>query len=728
MTLSNIEPEQAWRMVLDQLQMEMSKASFDTWVRDTEFVAFEDGILTVGTANTYASEWLTSRLTSTANRMLTGMLNQPVAVRFVVLDFSEENDLVEDGSTPGAKLESDNSPKVITLQAEYQSVYDEIVQPEHVIVFPGYFLRYIPILGQELSWLYIGFRQAAYEAGASKKPGKKVGAPAKKVAHYAGMSPRTFWRWAAKPTTWKLLGRLVKPVEESPQWHRGSDGRPHQATRTYQVAMTMPLTPFDELSLRAWLYPKLADGKNPLAILRLALETPLDELLPWPERMPSITEIDNEPHSVRDVLQAVCNPIAESEQAQFNELADKLAQHLMPPKDLVFITHYFVSQWLPRLGSGPGWLVILMRDHCYLNQRTGEIRDEVRLDQGYAEAARWLGLKRVKTIWEWLRSKDVTTFIRETDREIGSWEEAPRCFKVCMGEPMNEEDQDRANLILANRQDGAAGIHRTSGSNDSIGASDSHSSEVNDHSIGASVTLSETNSDADIGASDIHNGVTDTLSGAIDTHSGASDSHNGVSGTDKHGASVTPIGAPDTHNGASVTIDWRDWHSLISLTPGFKHLINTQTTSAAKDNIDSEGISSEMEKEVVAGEWKLSDLLTLNRVSTRNQELLSGKGLTAQAFISWLLYAASRNGNGINDPVGHAISRLLQDPTQGAGGAFDRLAGLPANELTSLLQWELDRQSPWNTDWRTVMGDAPRPRLRALADQLGVPVPNSNDW
>ena len=63
MTLSNTQPEQAWRMVLDQLQMDMSKASFDTWVRDTDFVAFEDGILTVGTANTYASEWLTSRLT-----------------------------------------------------------------------------------------------------------------------------------------------------------------------------------------------------------------------------------------------------------------------------------------------------------------------------------------------------------------------------------------------------------------------------------------------------------------------------------------------------------------------------------------------------------------------------------------------------------------------------------------------------------------------------------------
>ena len=131
---------------------------------------------------------------------------------------------------------------------------------------------------------------------------------------------------------------------------------------------------------------------------------------------------------------------------------------------------------------------------------------------------------------------------------------------------------------------------------------------------------------------------------------------------------------------------------------------------------------------MVAVEWKLSDLLTLNRISAKNQELLIGKGLNAQAFISWLLYAASRGGNGIHDPIGHAVSRLIQDPSRGAGGAYERLAGLSANELTELLHRELAGQNPWSTDWRTAMVDAPRARLRALADQLGVPVPNSNGW
>ena len=131
----------------------------------------------------------------------------------------------------------DKHPSVLSLQAEYQSIYDEIVQPDQVIVVPGYFMRYIPLLGLELAWLYIGFRQAAYEAGAARQPGKKFGAPSKKVAHYSGMSMRTFWRWVAKPDTWKRLRWLVTQVDSEPRWSRGKDGRPHQSSRYYRVAM-----------------------------------------------------------------------------------------------------------------------------------------------------------------------------------------------------------------------------------------------------------------------------------------------------------------------------------------------------------------------------------------------------------------------------------------------------------------------------------------------------------
>jgi chromosomal replication initiator protein len=76
--------EQAWQSVLGQLQMEMPRASFDTWVRDTKPVLYQDGTLTVGVGNAYARDWLENRLASTVNRLLVGIMNSTVDVNFVV--------------------------------------------------------------------------------------------------------------------------------------------------------------------------------------------------------------------------------------------------------------------------------------------------------------------------------------------------------------------------------------------------------------------------------------------------------------------------------------------------------------------------------------------------------------------------------------------------------------------------------------------------------------------
>ena len=76
--------EQAWQSVLGQLQMEMPRASFDTWVRDTKPVSYQDGTLTIGVRNAYARDWLESRLASTVSRLLVGIVNASVAVNFIV--------------------------------------------------------------------------------------------------------------------------------------------------------------------------------------------------------------------------------------------------------------------------------------------------------------------------------------------------------------------------------------------------------------------------------------------------------------------------------------------------------------------------------------------------------------------------------------------------------------------------------------------------------------------
>jgi chromosomal replication initiator protein len=79
-----MEATQAWQATLGQLQMDMPKAAFDTWVRDAELISYEDGAFTIGVQNAYARDWLKDRLAGTITRLLTGIMNRSVAIRFTV--------------------------------------------------------------------------------------------------------------------------------------------------------------------------------------------------------------------------------------------------------------------------------------------------------------------------------------------------------------------------------------------------------------------------------------------------------------------------------------------------------------------------------------------------------------------------------------------------------------------------------------------------------------------
>jgi chromosomal replication initiator protein len=114
--------EQAWQSVLAQLQMEMPRASYDTWVRDTRPTAYEDGVITVGVRNAYARDWLESRLATTVSRLLIGILNSNVAVQFVVSQANETDSHTDSDTEPAASIEiTTPEPKSrhVTLNPRY---------------------------------------------------------------------------------------------------------------------------------------------------------------------------------------------------------------------------------------------------------------------------------------------------------------------------------------------------------------------------------------------------------------------------------------------------------------------------------------------------------------------------------------------------------------------------------------------------------------------------------
>jgi chromosomal replication initiator protein len=86
-----MNPQNAWQTTMGQLQKDLSKASFDTWVRSTEMVSHKDSTFTIGVPNAYARDWLDDRLSSTVVHILTGMMGTPQQVRFIVWQKEYEN-------------------------------------------------------------------------------------------------------------------------------------------------------------------------------------------------------------------------------------------------------------------------------------------------------------------------------------------------------------------------------------------------------------------------------------------------------------------------------------------------------------------------------------------------------------------------------------------------------------------------------------------------------------
>ena len=83
---------------------------------------------------------------------------------------------------------------------------------------------------------------------------------------------------------------------------------------------------------------------------------------------------------------------------RLESLSTRLHKHIMPDTDRLGMTHFFVEHILPHLGPGPGWMLTLLRDRCWVNRETGEVRNQVTVSGGYAEIAGWMGLSRPMTV------------------------------------------------------------------------------------------------------------------------------------------------------------------------------------------------------------------------------------------------------------------------------------------------------------------------------------------
>ena len=79
-----MKADQIWQAAQGELQLQMTRATYDTWVKPTSVLSYEDGALVLAVPNAYSQEWWQNRLLTTVKRILTGIVGHSVEVRFVV--------------------------------------------------------------------------------------------------------------------------------------------------------------------------------------------------------------------------------------------------------------------------------------------------------------------------------------------------------------------------------------------------------------------------------------------------------------------------------------------------------------------------------------------------------------------------------------------------------------------------------------------------------------------
>ncbi|MDX1416023.1 MAG: chromosomal replication initiator protein DnaA [Candidatus Promineifilaceae bacterium] len=77
-------PENAWKATLGELELQMTKATFNTWLKDARLLATEGDVYVIGVRNDYAKDWLEGRLRETILRTLSAIIRETVGIRFVV--------------------------------------------------------------------------------------------------------------------------------------------------------------------------------------------------------------------------------------------------------------------------------------------------------------------------------------------------------------------------------------------------------------------------------------------------------------------------------------------------------------------------------------------------------------------------------------------------------------------------------------------------------------------
>ena len=83
MSPNTVYLEALWENILEKLKNELSKPSYDTWLKSTKLVDFTNNNLTISVPNEFAKDWLENRYLGLVKSTIQNYVNAPVSLVFV---------------------------------------------------------------------------------------------------------------------------------------------------------------------------------------------------------------------------------------------------------------------------------------------------------------------------------------------------------------------------------------------------------------------------------------------------------------------------------------------------------------------------------------------------------------------------------------------------------------------------------------------------------------------
>lgn len=193
--------DQIWQAALGELQLQMPKATFDTWVKKTQAISYEGEIFVIGVPDALARDWLEDRLLTMVERTLAGIIGHPVQVEFAVLEESTEPPEQRPAGQPAEQL---------ALEPIYTTAASAIIRPELNVATSLYSVqKWLPLLGVQ-RWTLIQVLRCLCVHSPRRPDGTKwLVTTWQELADLLGVDRRTIGQWLAH-----------EPIPGQRPWHR----------------------------------------------------------------------------------------------------------------------------------------------------------------------------------------------------------------------------------------------------------------------------------------------------------------------------------------------------------------------------------------------------------------------------------------------------------------------------------------------------------------------------